>query len=65
MYLGVHKIEVIEKIGKNVRIKRTDGKPFITCSFLRHHGGKRIETQEMLVSADMIKPNQLDIRRMG
>ena len=60
-YLGIHQVEVVQEIGNNVRIKRTDGGLFTTCSFLRHHGGKRIETKELLVSGDMLKSNQLEI----
>lgn len=59
-YFGVNQVEVTETIGKNACITRTDGKPFVTCSFLRHHRGKRIETPVLTVSADMIKSTRTD-----
>ena len=50
-----HEIRIIRQVGKNGIIKRVDGGDFETCSFLRHHGGKKILTPQLSVSLQSIE----------
>ena len=50
-----HEIKIMRKFGKNATICRADGGDFETCSFLRHHGGKKILTDQLSVSLQSIE----------
>ena len=50
-----HEIKIIRQVGRNAIIKRKDGGDFETCSMLRHHGGKGVKTDRLMVSLSSIE----------
>ena len=50
-----HEITIVREVGFNAIIKRKDGGQFETCSFLRHHRGKKVLTDQLMIAQTSIE----------